>query len=199
MGKWHVEGFSLVEFMVVLCVLVVGLGLGAPMFSQTMANHRMSSTVNDLVQSLHGARSEALKRGQAVAVCALAPGNEPACAPEGSFADGWLVFVDRNDDGIKGGPGEVVLQQRPAGGGSLRVSSLPTDAVVTFDRLGRVRLADGAPAFDLQFCDDRGDRDTGRGVAAGRWLRLHPTGRLELHRERDLLESAANPLGGCGA
>ena len=50
---------------------------------------------------------------------------------------------------------------------------------------------------DLQFCDHRGDVDTGGGIAAGRWIRLTPNGRPQLVRERARLQSVDNPLGGC--
>ena len=48
--------------MVALVVVAIALGIGVPVFTTMAANERMSSATNDLVTSLHAARSEALMR-----------------------------------------------------------------------------------------------------------------------------------------
>ena len=59
-----------------------------------------------------------------------------------------------------------------------------------------MRVADSTT--DIQICDARGDRDTGGGVAAGRLIRVQPTGQPEIRRMRsELQDTDINPLGGC--
>lgn len=192
------EGFSLIELMVIVSVLGLALGLGVPAFNDMLSNSRMSTAVNDLVTSLHAARGEAITRQAAVILCpANAAGTD--CEADGGLVGGWLVFVDSNGDGSLDAA-EPVVQRHGAidAGPVLDLSVFPTDRAgrITFSNAGTLEIA--ASTTDIQFCDGRGDRDTGSGVAAGRWIRVQPTGHLEIRRMRsDLQDPDINPLGGC--
>ena len=186
--------------MVALGVVAIALGIGVPAFATLLANNRMSAAVNDLVASLHAARSEAVKRQVTVTLCPT-PDGTGACTNGGTLADGWTVFVDRNADAIISGD-DTVLQRHPGLPVELRagLSAGPTTALsyIAFAGTGTV----GTPTLtssirDLQLCDGRGDVDTGGGIAAGRWLQLHPTGWPELHRDRVSIQGGRAPLGGC--
>jgi type IV fimbrial biogenesis protein FimT len=67
-------GFTLVELMVTLAVLVVGATLAAPSLSQMIANYRVRGAAEGILGGLNYARTEALRRNTAVAF-ALAPGG----------------------------------------------------------------------------------------------------------------------------
>ena len=45
--------------------------------------------------------------------------------------------------------------------------------------------------------DVQAERDVGGGVAAGRWVRIAPTGRPQVYRDVAAVQSGLNPLGGC--
>ena len=62
MGKMHAEGVTLVELLVTLAVVATVLTLGIPTFTAFLQNNRMSAAANDVLSSMHLARSEALKR-----------------------------------------------------------------------------------------------------------------------------------------
>jgi type IV fimbrial biogenesis protein FimT len=192
------EGFSLIELMVIVSVLALVLGLSIPAFSDMLSNSRMSSTVNDLVSSLHAARGEAITRRATVMLCpANAAGTD--CQSGSDLEAGWLVFVDSNDDG-SADAGEAILQRHGPidAAADLDLDVFPGDSTgrIAFSSGGTVRIAESTT--DIQICDGRGDRDTGRGVAAGRWIRIQPTGQPEIRRLRaDLQNADINPLGGC--
>lgn len=194
----HEEGLSLIELLVVVFVLGLALGLGVPAFTRFMANAEMTSAVNDLVTSLHGARSEALKRRATVLLCPAAAGG--GCDFSATPGAGWLVFVDLNDNGQLDGA-DVVLDAHPAlpEGIGKRVSVAPADPphYVAFDGSGfeATLPALGPPLSAIELCDGRGDVDTGNGVAAGRLVTIDPTGRPAIWRERARVQ--ASPLGGC--
>ena len=192
------EGFSLIELMVIVSVLALVLGLGIPAFNDMLANSRMSTAVNDLVSSLHGARGEAITRQATVILC---PANSAGtdCEAGGDLRAGWLVFADSNGDGAAG-VGEPIVQRHDAlhSGPGLSLSVFPAGSAgrIAFSGVGTLEVAESTT--DIQFCDGRGDRDTGGGVAAGRWIRVQPTGHPEIRRMRaDLQDSDINPLGGC--
>lgn len=84
-------GFTLIELMVTLTVLAILLSIAAPSFSNLMAANRMSTQTNEFITALNLARSEAVRRGQPVAVRSNGGDN--------NFSTGWKVFTDGDSDG----------------------------------------------------------------------------------------------------
>lgn len=97
-------GFTLVELMVTLVLIMVLLALAAPSFATFQRNSELTSAANTMLSSLSAARSEAMKRGRNVTV-----------APEDgtNWASGWVVFVDADGSGTLGSS-ETVLSREPA-------------------------------------------------------------------------------------
>ncbi|GMW07926.1 MAG: GspH/FimT family pseudopilin [Gammaproteobacteria bacterium] len=207
MGKKLQEGFTLIELLVLMMVLAITLGLGVPAFNGMRANNRMSAAANDLVTSLHAARSEALTRSRSVTMCASGDWDaaRPVCDGAADLPGGWIVFVDENTNGGVD-DGELVVQGHGPMDGSIR-----DQARTRSDGAGPVYLsfrADGIlqaipglpdPVSNIQLCDARGNKDTGGGTAAGRWITVSPAGRPALHDTVAALQDDRNPLAGCGA
>jgi type IV fimbrial biogenesis protein FimT len=85
-------GFTLVELMSVAAVAAIVLTLGVPSFFTLIQNNRAATQVNELVTALCLARSEAVKRGDPVAIC---PSQDHSnCTGETDWRVGWIVFVD---------------------------------------------------------------------------------------------------------
>ena len=183
--------------MVALVVVAIALGIGVPVFTTMAANERMSSATNDLVTSLHGARSEALMRQAPIALCPT-PDGAGACVGGGNLALGWTVFVDRNGDGSLDAD-DVILQRHAALHPELRDGLTTTPTALRFTDAGALSFDPGEPFTDyhIQLCDRRGDADTGGGIAEGRWIQISGLGRQQLVRTRATLQSDRNPLGGC--
>jgi len=226
MDKRNYNGFTLIELMTTLLIAGVILGIGVPAFNQFIATNQMAAGVNDLTSALHLARTEAVKRRANVTICPSANpmADPPACDNGGSFADGWIVFVDCT----------VPPPGAPGGGGTCGppnyvVDPFPIDTVLnahgavidtlvvsTFERAGGVNVTPGYVTYsatgfprdiqalggvrsitNFQLCDQRGNQDVGGGIAAGRWIRISPTGRPQIYREVAHIQAAQNPLNGC--
>ena len=85
-------GFTLVELMITLAVLVVLLAVAVPSMQEFIAHNQLAATKSNFVAAVALARTEAAKRGRMVALQALGSG------PTGNeFAGGWEIAVD--DDG----------------------------------------------------------------------------------------------------
>ena len=85
-------GFTLIELMISLAVLVVLLAVAVPSMQDFTAHNQLAATKSNFTASLALARSEAAKRGRLVVLQALGTG------PSGNeFANGWEIAVD--DDG----------------------------------------------------------------------------------------------------
>ena len=100
------HGVTLIELLVAMSVLSILLAVGVPSFSQFTANTRLNSYANTLFSHLSLARSEAVKRNTRVAICKSLDGS--ACASSGDWSQGWIVFVDL-DNNASIGSGEQVI------------------------------------------------------------------------------------------
>lgn len=113
-------GFTLLELMVTLVILGILLAIGVPSFQSVIRNNRIASSTNELVATLTYARSEAMKRGDAVTVCPTE--DQEDCAGDTNWATGWMAFVDLNQDGARDET-EALLQVWQGLGGDLQLES----------------------------------------------------------------------------
>ena len=87
-------GFTLVELLITIVVVTILLAAGAPAFKDFIKNNRVTSQTNGHVSVIQHARSEALKRGTNMVVCASNDQATPKCTGNDTWADGWILFSD---------------------------------------------------------------------------------------------------------
>lgn len=86
------NGFTLVELMVTVAVLVVLMSIGIPSFQTIFGQNRAAASANEILASLQFARSEAVRLGTAVQLC---PSTDAATCTGGSdWTGGWIVHID---------------------------------------------------------------------------------------------------------
>ena len=152
-------GFSLVELLLALTIVVILLTLSIPNFTTLIMNKRITAQANDFLSTLVLARSQALKRVSRVTVCSSVDGS--TCSGSGGWEQGWIVFVDTNNNAqVSGGqsPPEDILQVYSAldGGNTLRGSS-NVATYVSYTASGFSKLTGGGfQAGTLVLCDERG-------------------------------------------
>lgn len=132
------QGFTLLELMTAIAILGILLAIGVPTFSNMIRGSQIAAESSDLLAALNLARSEALKRGVRVSVCALAEDLE-SCSDEPDWSRGWILFDD--DFGVAPGaldPSDTLLQtwEAPADGVTLST----TTPVVSFSRMARTEF-----------------------------------------------------------
>jgi type IV fimbrial biogenesis protein FimT len=93
-----VRGITLVETLVVLSILGILGAIAVPSFQSTIESNRRQAYANQLFEDLAFARSEAIKRGVRVVVCASSNGTQ--CSGEPNWKVGWMVFVDLDADSM---------------------------------------------------------------------------------------------------
>ena len=119
------RGFSLIELSTVLAIMGVLLGIAAPGFRDFVLDSRRTAVVNDLLGAMHFARSEALKRGQTVIVCASADGLS-CSTDQGDWAKGWLTYVNQTGSispCVVDGTADVILRYAANDQADIRVKS----------------------------------------------------------------------------
>lgn len=164
------RGFTLVEAITVAAVAAVLVSVAAPSLGALIDASRLTAASNELFADLLLTRSEAMKRRHKVVMCKSPDGL--ACAGAGGWEQGWIVFVDANDDG-KRAPAETLLRRQPPLAGSLRLRG--TGALgkyVGYAPTGSTRLAGGGIlAGTLTVCAEAS------GPAPGRQIIVSSSGR----------------------
>ncbi len=105
------SGWSLVELTVALAILALLLGLGAPAYSQWLAETRVANLAHALADAIDRARSEAIKHGGRATLCKSA--DRRGCTTAGGWEAGWLLFLDDDADGAPDAD-EIVVGAEPA-------------------------------------------------------------------------------------
>lgn len=178
--------------MVGVAVLAIALGAGVPSMSELIKNSRLSAHTNDLLASLHLARTEAIKRNARVTLCKSV--NTTACNTTAGtgWEIGWMVFADAAPFGtfstLVEGPG-AVLDSHGAAAANVSITPRAADPAavppraadtignfVSYTSRGAIRNAAGAAQSGVfRVCDERG-------LGHARGLELSPTGRAAFNK-----------------
>lgn len=112
-------GFTLTELVITLGTLALVSALGVSSFNRYIGETRADTLILNLRTALMLARSEAIKRGASVMLCRRQAGSD-ACDGSGatgqlSWGNGWLLFVDRDQDrDYDTAAGDRLLRRYPA-------------------------------------------------------------------------------------
>lgn len=156
------RGFTLVELLVVLCVAGVLLTLSVPSFGRIISSSRLTSASNALLSSMYLARSEAIKRHGRVALCKTIDGV--ACAATGGWEQGWIVFSDTNNNGVRDSDEPII--ERIQGLTAMRATgNSPVAKYVSYVATGTTRLIGGGlQAGTVTVCAEPGTSDEARQI-----------------------------------
>ena len=130
-----IKGFTLIELLMVLGILGVLLALSLPGFQDVIESSNTNRQAKNFWVSLNLARSEAIKRGVDVSICAS---DDAIDCDAGTWSEGWIVFVDNNGDadGDTGSidPGDIVIRVfETLGAGSTHTFTVD---LFSYDNLG---------------------------------------------------------------
>ncbi len=132
--KFH--GFTLVEMMITIAISAILLSIAVPSFQHLMTNNRVGTQASDLMTDFALARSEAVKRGVKVSICASSSGT--ACTAS-AWAAGRVIFTDTGVAGLLDGSDTILRVGGPVKGGlTLASSPLAISHHVQYSPTGRV-------------------------------------------------------------
>jgi type IV fimbrial biogenesis protein FimT len=148
---WRSAGVTLVELLVGLAVMALLLAVAVPSFSAMLQNTQRSTLTNDFLADLALTRTEAIRRGQRVAMCKSADGA--ACTTADHWDQGWLLFVDANNNGLRESGETLVRQQSALPAGWRLRGNTNVARYVSYHPMGNSRLISGAfQAGTLTIC-----------------------------------------------
>ncbi len=90
------DGLTVLELLLVLGIVAILALVVVPGLGRFVADLRMTTSVNAFVHAVHLARQEANKRGATATLCKSSGGLQ--CDAAAEWADGWLVFVNQDQD-----------------------------------------------------------------------------------------------------
>ena len=142
------RGFSLTELVFTMAIVAGLLSWGIPTFRDIQRNSVRTREVNQFVQAVYLARSEAIKRNGVVSLCPILDGD--TCAPAGTpWHRGWIVFVnvDRDSPAARDGGEDLLRVYAPWPKGRVNANR----GTLSFRPFGQAVVT-----ATFTFCDDRG-------------------------------------------
>lgn len=162
------RGYTLLEMMVTVSIIAITLGMAVPSYRNLTQNESISSAANQLLGAMRFARSEAVKRKAPVKLCA-SNGGQQCAGVAGNWVNGWLIYVDSNDDDVFNDLDVLLKVMHPESDNfSIAPDAVSFESSVTFFAKGEVLIAS-----KFAFCDDRGEE-------FGRNLSLSLSGRAKV-------------------
>ncbi len=82
------QGFTLLELITTITVAGIMVALAVPSFTSMIQRNEVVSVANDILSSIHFARSESIKLNKNIGICPSS--NAKTCS--GGWVDGWVVL-----------------------------------------------------------------------------------------------------------
>jgi type IV fimbrial biogenesis protein FimT len=133
-SKRRDSGYTMLELVMTMAIVVILGTIALPGFKYVTTSNRIATEVNGLLGDIQFARSQAVKEGLTVTICASSTPYRGCTNTDWEL--GWIVFLDTN--GNKGvDPGEAIIRTQPAFGGTDSFVATPnTFQALTFNRMG---------------------------------------------------------------
>ena len=86
----------------IVTIVIIGIlaAVAFPSYDSLVQNYRARTLSTELTTTLSYARSEAVKRAVTVSVCSTGNASFTACGSADDWQNGWIVFIDPNNDGV---------------------------------------------------------------------------------------------------
>ncbi len=145
------SGLTFIEILVAIVIALVLAAVSAPYLTGMYRSAGVSTVAHDYLSTLSFARSEAIKRNQRVTVCKSEDGQE--CTTQGGWEQGWIVFVDAQNQAQVADPADILRVRGPLRAGMTLTGNMPVRNYVSYVANGSTQYVSGAfQAGTLTLC-----------------------------------------------
>src|SRR5574343_669332 len=143
----RLRGFTLVEMIIVVAIIAIVMSYAVPAYNRFVAQNKVQSFAYALAADLGQARSEAIRRGADVTVCAASQSTATSCGTAAQWNQNWIMLVRT------GGASGTVLKVHQAEAGAVALASLagfrfaPSVQVKSDARNSRISSSEGLVIF----------------------------------------------------
>ena len=162
-------GFTLIELMVVVAIAAILLTTALPSFLNMVQNNLITDQTNELVLALNQTRTEAVKNGRTATVCISS--NKTACTGT-NWNNGWLVWVDKNNDGTMAS--SEIVSVLPTPNPTISITATGSITGLAFTPVGSKAIS-GDSVFTLSTANCSGD--------AKRAITVSNSGRINVQKQ----------------
>ncbi|UYB53888.1 GspH/FimT family pseudopilin [Xanthomonas sp. AM6] len=115
------RGFTLMEILTAMALMLIALCIGMPSFSQMLDRHRELAASNEMLAQLALARTWAISRGEPIALCPST--NRRHCDPGFEWSGSWIIYADPDGNRQPDRSSDILTMSPAPGGGRLRILS----------------------------------------------------------------------------
>lgn len=115
------RGVTLIEVAVTMTVLAICTAIAIPSYRTLIQRQRVDTAMHLLTAHMATARMTAVTRRSRTVVCP-SDGNG-GCRQDSDWTYGWLLFLDRDDNGKPDDPLDILREERAPSDRSLRILS----------------------------------------------------------------------------
>ncbi|MDE0952156.1 MAG: GspH/FimT family pseudopilin [Halioglobus sp.] len=149
------SGYTLIELMVTLVIAAILLTVGVPAFKTQMLKSRMSAAATDLLGGMMYAKAESIGRSNFVTLCKSNP-EATACITAGGWEQGWLTFIDADQDGTIDDGDEIIQVHDAVADGMTALATADLANRITYRPNGLTNLGQ---TESLVICNENGIAD----------------------------------------
>ena len=184
-------GFTLYELMITLVIAGIVLSFGMSNLTEFTMNSRMTATANDLHAAFYMARSESTRGKTNITICASATPMAANSDCDGTWDQGYIVFIDTNGDLLRAGATETILRSHDAieSGVTLAIVNGATYFSFASSGLGRGDVGGVPSVTQIVMCDERGNIIAAGGNSAARLFVTTPLGRATILRDMGRIDT----------
>jgi type IV fimbrial biogenesis protein FimT len=126
-------GFTLIELVILMVAIALMATIAIPSFDSSVSRNSIDAAQSELQAALNLARSEAVKRGKTVTLCASS--DQQVCS--NVWSSGWLLFVDNNSNNAVNSGEEILRVGRAVNGrNGLAMSGSVSNNAIQFKSSG---------------------------------------------------------------
>jgi type IV fimbrial biogenesis protein FimT len=168
-GKFmHNHGFTLLELLVTLVIIVLLMTIGLPSFSAQVQNTRLKTATQQLFEAVQLTRTKAVSTNKRATLKHL-----------GKWEDGWEVFADDNNNGERDKDEQLLITTEALRDVRITVNQ-PLKKYISFIGTGESRYASntsdgGFQAGTMKICSLTKDEGYELVLARSGRMRMNPT------------------------